>query len=425
MPQRRCAPLPNPRRGPPPPRAGRLWGAALAVAPLLVGLGSAGARAGGAAEPALPHASADPSAESAPLDPARRAALLGELRTCLAAAAAEQEAAAAARWAALDGLRSQGGAVARAAARGQVAHLVTELEGAKVRCVNAAGGQVRPVRPPALDEARAWLAAPSPALSPADAGARVEGAAGYPTRLVPAGTFTIGCTPGQAAACGEDERPARVVTLSRWLFVGEVEVTQGLYARVMGRNPAFHTACGEACPVEQVSWFDALLFANALSKAEGLEECYRIKQNNVVWPQGTACLGYRLPTEAEWEVAARGGQDLAFAGSAEAEGVAWTWANSGGLPHPVGQKSANGYGLYDMTGNVTEWVWDTYAATTYAEGPATDPQGPSGPTGSGRRVLRGGSWRLEPDAARVANRNEGPAAGVSKHLGLRLVRTAG
>jgi formylglycine-generating enzyme required for sulfatase activity len=370
-------------------------GRAAAAALLALGLGARGAQAGadGAVALAVPSSpSVDPPPSAAPSDPAARAALVVELRACLVAATAAREAEAAARWAALEGLWAQPGAVARAAARGQVAQLVAELEGAKVRCANAAGVQVRAVSPPALEQARAWLAAPRPTLSPTDTGARVEGPMGYPTRLVPAGTYTIGCTPGQQPDCGGDEQPTRELTLSRWLFVGEVEVTQGLYAQLMGRNPAFHAGCGERCPVEQVSWFDALLFANALSKAEGLEECYRIKQNHVVWPQGTACLGYRLPTEAEWEVAARGGQDQRFAGAAEADPVAWTLTNSGGAPHPVGQKAPNGYGLFDMSGNLTEWVWDTYAATTYAEGPVTDPQGPrradrQRPAGAARRQL--------------------------------------
>jgi formylglycine-generating enzyme required for sulfatase activity len=247
------------------------------------------------------------------------------------------------------------------------------------------------------------------------------GSSGYALGLVPAGTYTIGCTAGQGSDCGDDEKPARKVTLSRSVLVGEAEVTQGLYQRLMGSNPSDFTSCGSTCPVEQVSWYEVVKVANKLSAAEGLEACYVINGESVSWPKGPSCLGYRLPTEAEWEVAARGGGDAQYAGGDELGAVGWFGHNSGMTPHPVGQKQANGYGLHDMSGNVWEWVWDWYDSGAYSKGAASDPTGPA--SGS-HRVLRGGSWSSDPQGARVASRNYYTPGYRSSRLGVRLLRTA-
>jgi formylglycine-generating enzyme required for sulfatase activity len=266
-------------------------------------------------------------------------------------------------------------------------------------------------RPPAR------LAAPDPlpaplAPSPADE---------LPTQLVPSGWYSVGCTRGQAD-CFNDERPPRSVHLTRPVAAGRFEVTQGLYTLVMGANPSHFSACGPECPVESLNWTEAVQFANALSRRHGLEECYVINGDQVTWPKGPSCLGWRLPTEAEWEVAAAGGLDTLYAGGDQLGAVGWYGHNSGGTTHPVGQNAPNGYGLYDMSGNVWEWVWDWYASDAYAKGAATDPAGPA--SGS-NRVARGGSWFLDPQYARVAFRSNGAPGFRSSNLGVRLLRTAG
>ena len=154
-------------------------------------------------------------------------------------------------------------------------------------------------------------------------------------------------------------------------------MTQGLWQAVMGKNPSVCDdegvdLCEADFPVQQVSWYDAARFANALSAKEGLESCYRFGGNEAPWPAGLACKGYRLPTEAEWEYAARAGKSTLYAGGNDADAVAWTRSNAGGKPHRVGTKAANDGGLQDMSGNVREWTWDVKG--DYPSGSGTDPR---------------------------------------------------
>ena len=175
--------------------------------------------------------------------------------------------------------------------------------------------------------------------------------------LVNHGTFTMGATPEMQISGNYDEVPVHEVTISKDYYMGETPVTQALWQAVMGDNPSGFK--GDNNPVENVSWYDCLEFINKLNRLTGRK--------------------FRLPTEAEWEFAARGGNKsnhTRYAGSSNLDEVAWCISNSGGNTHPVAQKKPNELGLYDMSGNVREWCNDIYDAYYYAKSPSTDPQGP-------------------------------------------------
>jgi formylglycine-generating enzyme required for sulfatase activity len=234
---------------------------------------------------------------------------------------------------------------------------------------------------------------------------------GYKMVRIPAGTYTMGSNSG-----GSDEKPVHQVRLTRAFAMGATEVTQAQYQALMGNNPSHFK--GDNRPVEQVSWVDAARFANAASARDNLQRCYDISGSNVRWSRGLACTGYRLPTEAEWEVAARAGKDYKYAGGDDLSAVAWTEENSSGRTHDVATKRPNDFGLYDMTGNVWEWVWDGYGP--YESGTIVDPTGVKSPSD---RVLRGGSWYDTAADARLAIRfRYGPGL-RDNGLGFRLSRT--
>jgi formylglycine-generating enzyme required for sulfatase activity len=215
--------------------------------------------------------------------------------------------------------------------------------------------------------------------------------------LLPGGAFTMGDKDGEV-----DERP-HGVTVSPFA-IDKFEVTQEEYERVMGSNPS--KVKGKKNPVEQVRWSDAVRYCNERSRRDGLEPPYDLK----TWKCRFEANGYRLPTEAEWEYAARAGTTTVYSfGESDTElgHHAWVRANSGGKPHPVRQRRPNAWGLYDMHGNVWEWCNDFYRPDYYLESPANDPKGPDS---GDKKVLRGGCWNSTPDACRSAYRyNENPA----------------
>lgn len=212
---------------------------------------------------------------------------------------------------------------------------------------------------------------------------------------VKGGTFTMGATSEQTGAYS-DESPTHLVTLSDY-YIGETEVTQELWQAVMGSNPSYFTGNLQR-PVEEVSWNDCQTFITKLNALTGET--------------------FSLPTEAEWEYAARGGnkaQGYLYSGSNTIGDVAWYTSNSSSTTHPVKTKQANELGIYDMSGNVWEWCADWYGS--YSSSAQTDPVGPS--SGS-NRVLRGGSWYRNATSCRVAYRSYNTPTYVHNYYGLRL-----
>jgi formylglycine-generating enzyme required for sulfatase activity len=212
--------------------------------------------------------------------------------------------------------------------------------------------------------------------------------------LIPAGSFMMGSEAGYG-----NEEPVHEVTISKPFYLGKHEVTQEQWEVVMGNNPSRFK--GGDNPVENVSWNDVQAFIKKLNEKEGTT-------------------GYRLPTEAEWEYAARAGTNTTyFFGDDEKElsRCAWYYDNSGKKTHPVGQKYPNVWGLYDVHGNVWEWVQDRYGEEYYAKSPGADPQGPS--RGS-RRVFRGGSWYDAAMFCRSTSRDYGSPGDRYERNGFRL-----
>ncbi|HOK06313.1 MAG TPA: formylglycine-generating enzyme family protein [Syntrophales bacterium] len=220
--------------------------------------------------------------------------------------------------------------------------------------------------------------------------------------FVKGGCYQMGDTFGGG---DRDEKPVHEVCVDDF-YIGKYEVTQGQWQRIMGSNPSHFSSCGDNCPVENVSWRDVQEFIRKLNNQSGKR--------------------YRLPTEAEWEYAARsGGKREKWSGTSDGSSLgdyAWYDANSGGQTHPVGQKRPNGLGLHDMSGNVWEWCQDWYGRNYYSSSGRDNPGGPS--SGS-NRVYRGGSWFNNAAAARAAYRY-GYAPGIRDgHLGFRLALPPG
>jgi formylglycine-generating enzyme required for sulfatase activity len=225
---------------------------------------------------------------------------------------------------------------------------------------------------------------------------------------IPAGSFRMGKEVWEKAGY-KDESPVHTVVLTRDLCMQQRETDQREWALLMGSNPSVHSGCGENCPVDSVTWRQAVAFANARSTAEGRPACY--EGDRLL---GLTCGGYRLPTEAEWEYAARAGEDRTKV--VVLPDVAWHKGNARDVPHPTGALQPNRWGLYDMLGNVWEWTNDRYGPYEAAE--QVDPTGAA--QGS-IRVRRGGAWNSFPMIARAGNRgNSLSQTQRSDSTGLRL-----
>jgi formylglycine-generating enzyme required for sulfatase activity len=230
---------------------------------------------------------------------------------------------------------------------------------------------------------------------------------GQTFKLLPAGTFTMG-SPSDELGRDSDEGPQHQVTLTKSFYMQTTEVTQAQWEAVMGSNPSYFLGC-PTCPVEQVSWNDVQTFITEMNKRG----------------EGT----YSLPTEAQWEYAARAGSITAFYNGGitvtdcsydpNLDKIGWYCYNSSNKTHPVAQKTQNAWGLYDMSGNVWEWCQDWYSSSYYSSSPGSDPTGPS--SGS-NRVLRGGGWGSGARGCRSADRNSSTPGSRSSIFGFRLLR---
>jgi len=212
---------------------------------------------------------------------------------------------------------------------------------------------------------------------------------------IPAGTFNMGSNNGES-----NEEPVHTVSLNAFQ-IGKHEITQGHWQAVMGSNPSRFKNCGTNCPVETVSWKDVQIFIKKLNQQTGDR--------------------YRLPTEAEWEYACRSGSNNEkYCGGNDLARLAWYRDNSNPKTHPVGQKQANGFGLYDMNGNVQEWVQDWYGAYLNDRS-----ENPKGPTSGSSRVIRGGSY-LNYDSIystiRSVGRNYLGPDNIGRNLGFRIAK---
>jgi formylglycine-generating enzyme required for sulfatase activity len=308
---------------------------------------------------------------------------------------------------------------------------------------------VIPASPEAVSPGGTSPAQPPGGVAPLPGGTSLAGMV-----LIPAGSFRMGDSFGEGSS---DERPVHTVYVSAFTM-DRYEVTKALWDEVASWaaahgydiGPADGDGKAAAHPVHNVTWYDVVKWANARSEREGLEPCYTVgasvyrteeSEPNCNWSVN----GYRLPTEAEWEKAARGG----------AEGRRFPWSDVDTIQHaranyysrsdysydtsptrgyhpdydntpmpytsPVGSFAPNGYGLYDMAGNVWEWCWDWYGESTYASSPGSDARGPA--SGS-NRVGRGGGWDSGACFCRVANRDYDWPDSEYSNLGFRLVRTA-
>ncbi len=257
--------------------------------------------------------------------------------------------------------------------------------------------------------------------------------------MVAPGSFTMGSPANETGRFADEV--AHDITLSRRFLIKETEVTQTQWLAVMGTSPSGFSSCGGDCPVENVTWFESVAFCNELSRREAVERCYAdpsdgtpydasdaIAEKVPTWTRGPDCLGYRLPTEAEWEYAARASSGTAFhtgrilatdcSIDQSLDLAGWYCGNASSTTHRVAGKQANLWGLFDVHGNTSEWVWDWLA-----DYPASTVIDPLGPAMGQYRIYRGGSWSLGARFCRSARRNPGFPTYRNANVGLRPCRT--
>jgi sulfatase modifying factor 1 len=265
-------------------------------------------------------------------------------------------------------------------------------------------GDVNPERTPTSDTPTSDTPTPKPALKAGDV--LISSPQGVEMVFCPKGDFTMGHVDEAAT------NPPRLEKIEKSFLLGKTEVTQDLYQKVIGTNPSRFKGDGKN-PVESVSWEDAIKFCNKLSELEGLQLCYTKNSIDAFdWSCDFDKNGYRLPTEKEWEYAAKAGTQNKWAGTdakSELEKYAWYIKNAGDKTHPVGTLSPNEWGLYDMSGNVDEWCWDKFTPAN------TEP--------STSRVYRGGGYYEGAPYFNSASRIGSSPGGRLYDLGFRVCRT--
>jgi formylglycine-generating enzyme required for sulfatase activity len=233
----------------------------------------------------------------------------------------------------------------------------------------------------------------------------------FAIRYIPAGSFLMG-SPDSDTGASLNQKPQRMVTITRGFWILETEVTQAQYNALVGSNPSGFKNCGGSCPVETMTWDEARNFANKLSAAQNLPPCTAVDASIF------QCQGWRLPTEAEWEHAARAGTSAPRYGNTD--DIAWH-KGLNTKTQPVGGKQANAWGLYDMLGNVWEWTIDLYMDSHAVLG-TLDPLGTFRADGATGRTRRGGGWLVEAKDIRAALRDVNGPTGSLGDTGFRLVR---